>query len=274
MEIFQPGYKVGERILRPARVAVAAPATGPDGSSNRRLAVRRRQQLNSPARPDEHEGLPEGLLQDAGRAQDRDGRRDQEVLPRARAEVPPDAREQGERGRRGALQGDHRSVQRAVRREAAQGVRRGALDVRRRFRVPTGTRAGAWRHAPSTLATCSAATALATCLAASSAAAAARRSSRARRGADVETETTLPFGDSIDGATVSLRLTGEGPCPVCHGTGAKAGTVPRSARTARAPGSSAGTLAASGSPSRARPAGAAAWWWTTRASPAAAAAGR
>jgi molecular chaperone DnaJ len=51
--------------------------------------------------------------------------------------------------------------------------------------------------------------------------------SRARRGADVETETTLSFGDSIDGATVSLRLTGEGPCPVCHGTGAKAGTVPR-----------------------------------------------
>jgi molecular chaperone GrpE len=34
IEIFQPGYKVGERILRPARVAVAAPATGPDGSSN------------------------------------------------------------------------------------------------------------------------------------------------------------------------------------------------------------------------------------------------
>jgi molecular chaperone DnaJ len=52
-------------------------------------------------------------------------------------------------------------------------------------------------------------------------------STRARRGADVETETTLSFGDSIDGATVSLRLTGEGPCPVCHGTGAKAGTVPK-----------------------------------------------
>jgi len=51
--------------------------------------------------------------------------------------------------------------------------------------------------------------------------------SRARRGADVETETTLSFGDSIDGATVALRLTGEGPCPVCHGTGAKAGTVPK-----------------------------------------------
>src|SRR5271154_240736 len=50
---------------------------------------------------------------------------------------------------------------------------------------------------------------------------------RPRRGADIETETTLSFGDAIDGATVSLRLTGEGPCPTCRGTGAKAGTVPR-----------------------------------------------
>jgi len=51
--------------------------------------------------------------------------------------------------------------------------------------------------------------------------------SRARRGTDVETETALSFGDAIDGATVSLRLTGEGPCPVCGGTGAKSGTVPK-----------------------------------------------
>jgi molecular chaperone GrpE len=34
VEIFQPGYKVGERILRAARVGVAEPATGPDGSAN------------------------------------------------------------------------------------------------------------------------------------------------------------------------------------------------------------------------------------------------
>jgi molecular chaperone GrpE len=33
VEILQPGYQVGERILRPARVAVAEPATGPDGAS-------------------------------------------------------------------------------------------------------------------------------------------------------------------------------------------------------------------------------------------------
>ncbi|MEP7025534.1 MAG: molecular chaperone DnaJ [Actinomycetota bacterium] len=50
---------------------------------------------------------------------------------------------------------------------------------------------------------------------------------RPRRGADIETETSLSFGDAIDGVTVSLRLAGEGPCGSCMGTGAKAGTVPR-----------------------------------------------
>jgi molecular chaperone DnaJ len=50
---------------------------------------------------------------------------------------------------------------------------------------------------------------------------------RPRRGADVETEASLTFSDAIDGATVSLRLAGEGPCKTCMGTGAKAGTVPR-----------------------------------------------
>jgi molecular chaperone DnaJ len=50
---------------------------------------------------------------------------------------------------------------------------------------------------------------------------------RPRRGADVETETTLPFSEAIEGTTVSLRLTGEGACKACMGTGAKAGTVPR-----------------------------------------------
>jgi molecular chaperone DnaJ len=49
----------------------------------------------------------------------------------------------------------------------------------------------------------------------------------ARRGADVETEVTIAFDDALDGVTVPLRLTGEGPCQTCHGTGAKAGTTPR-----------------------------------------------
>ena len=50
---------------------------------------------------------------------------------------------------------------------------------------------------------------------------------RPRRGADVETEASLSFGDAIDGATVSLRLAGEAPCQACRGTGARSGTVPR-----------------------------------------------
>jgi molecular chaperone DnaJ len=50
---------------------------------------------------------------------------------------------------------------------------------------------------------------------------------RPRRGADVETEATLTFGQAVDGTTVQLHLAGEGPCKVCMGTGAKAGTVPK-----------------------------------------------
>lgn len=50
---------------------------------------------------------------------------------------------------------------------------------------------------------------------------------RARRGADVETEVTITFDDALNGVTVPLRLTGDGPCPTCRGTGAAAGSAPR-----------------------------------------------
>ncbi len=50
---------------------------------------------------------------------------------------------------------------------------------------------------------------------------------RPRRGADVESEVSLSFDQSLQGVTLPLRLTGEGPCATCHGTGARAGTVPR-----------------------------------------------
>src|SRR5215813_981094 len=69
---------------------------------------------------------------------------------------------------------------------------------------------------------------------------------RPRRGADVETETTLSFGDAIDGTTVALRLTGEGPCPTCHGTGAKAGTVPRMCPSCQGTGQSSRNLGSFG----------------------------
>jgi len=48
-----------------------------------------------------------------------------------------------------------------------------------------------------------------------------------RRGADVETEATITFMQSIDGVTIPLRMTSEHPCRACAGTGAKAGTTPR-----------------------------------------------
>ena len=47
-----------------------------------------------------------------------------------------------------------------------------------------------------------------------------------RRGADIETQTTISFSDAIDGVTVSLRLASEAPCRVCHGTGAQADSQP------------------------------------------------
>jgi molecular chaperone DnaJ len=50
---------------------------------------------------------------------------------------------------------------------------------------------------------------------------------RPRRGADVESVVTLSFDEALSGVTLPLRLTSEGPCQLCAGTGAKAGTVPR-----------------------------------------------
>lgn len=47
-----------------------------------------------------------------------------------------------------------------------------------------------------------------------------------RRGQDLETETTLPFAQAVDGTTVSLRLSSDAACEHCHGTGARPGTTP------------------------------------------------
>ena len=53
-----------------------------------------------------------------------------------------------------------------------------------------------------------------------------RTSAPPRRGADVETEATISFEQAVEGVTVPLRMTSDEPCPSCHGTGARAGTVP------------------------------------------------
>jgi molecular chaperone DnaJ len=53
------------------------------------------------------------------------------------------------------------------------------------------------------------------------------RQAAPRRGADIETEATIGFVDSVEGVTFSLRLSSDAPCADCNGTGARAGTMPR-----------------------------------------------
>jgi molecular chaperone DnaJ len=47
-----------------------------------------------------------------------------------------------------------------------------------------------------------------------------------RRGSDIEGETTIDFVQAVNGVTVSMQMISDAACTACHGTGAKAGTVP------------------------------------------------
>jgi len=55
--------------------------------------------------------------------------------------------------------------------------------------------------------------------------------SRSQRGSDVETEVRIDFADSVQGATLPLRLSSPVTCDVCRGDGAKPGTSPRTCPT-------------------------------------------
>ncbi len=55
--------------------------------------------------------------------------------------------------------------------------------------------------------------------------------SRARRGADVETDIRIDFVEAVHGATVPLRLSSPATCETCHGSGARPGTTPRTCPT-------------------------------------------
>ncbi|MFT4167147.1 MAG: molecular chaperone DnaJ [Microlunatus sp.] len=57
-----------------------------------------------------------------------------------------------------------------------------------------------------------------------------------RRGSDVEGEVTVDFVDAIEGVTVGMQMVSEAPCDACHGTGAKAGTVPHVCATCQGSG--------------------------------------
>ncbi|NHC46584.1 molecular chaperone DnaJ [Motilibacter aurantiacus] len=54
-----------------------------------------------------------------------------------------------------------------------------------------------------------------------------RRPGGPRRGADVESEVSISFLESIDGRTVALRKSSEKPCQECNGTGGRNGSMPR-----------------------------------------------
>jgi molecular chaperone DnaK len=61
------------------------------------------------------------------------------------------------------------------------------------------------------------------------------------RSPDTETETTISFGQAVNGTTVALRVSGERFCSVCSGTGAEPGTVPKVCPTCKGTGLSSGT---------------------------------
>jgi len=53
------------------------------------------------------------------------------------------------------------------------------------------------------------------------------RRSAARRGNDLETQVRIGFAEAVEGTTVPIRISREGPCPTCSGSGARPGTTPR-----------------------------------------------
>ena len=95
VEVYQPGYRLGDDVLRPAQ--------GGRGGVGRTMAA---------ARP----------LQGPRRRQEGVAGRDQEGLPQARAPVPPGP-QPGRREGRGALQGDPARLRRPRRPRQAQAVR-------------------------------------------------------------------------------------------------------------------------------------------------------
>ena len=50
---------------------------------------------------------------------------------------------------------------------------------------------------------------------------------RQARGRDLETEVSLSFDQAVTGSQVPLAVPTSQPCPTCHGSGAKPGTVPK-----------------------------------------------
>ncbi len=57
-----------------------------------------------------------------------------------------------------------------------------------------------------------------------------------RRGSDIEGEVTIDFVQAVEGTTVSMQTVSDAACETCHGTGAKAGTLPKVCRVCQGSG--------------------------------------
>lgn len=57
-----------------------------------------------------------------------------------------------------------------------------------------------------------------------------------RRGSDIEGEASVSFADAVKGVTVSMQMVSDAPCATCHGTGARAGSVPKVCQTCQGSG--------------------------------------
>ena len=140
----------------------------------------------------------------------------------------------GRQGRGGPLQAGRRGLRRRRRRRQAQGVRRDALDVRRRrrrrlarrlpgrLRRQAGGSAGGLRHLRPVRRPVQPRRRRRRWLRHRTRAPRARPrapTSRPRRRIAVRRT-------PIDGTTISLRLSSDAPCPTCSGTGGKPGTRP------------------------------------------------
>jgi molecular chaperone DnaJ len=54
-----------------------------------------------------------------------------------------------------------------------------------------------------------------------------------KRGADIAAELTIAFDDALTGLETTVRLPGAAPCVLCHGSGARPGSSPRTCPTCR-----------------------------------------
>ena len=168
VEVFQPGYRIGERVVRPARVAVVDP------------------EYEERGRVSTKDFLEKDYYKTLGVPKDAKADEIKKAYRKLARQFHPDANK-GETSRRGQVQRGLRGVRRALRRQAPQGVRRGALALRcRAGPLPPARRRGRHRRrSTSTSVTSSAAPGAAagsaTCSAGCSATAAGAPASAAAR---------------------------------------------------------------------------------------------